>query len=297
MQLLLSQQQVKTEVERITRFLKDTFSDGASAVIGVSGGLDSDVAARLTCAAVGSSRLKLFIVRQKDMESRHLTNARQLAADLEIKLVEIPLEEMPEAIISALSVADPESEFMPHGLLDPNRMKCSLRTTIISAYQDRGYVVVGTSNRTELETGFFLPFGDGIWHVGPIVHLYKSQVRQLAETLGVRRVVIDQPASAGFWAGQEDLEDLSFWLFNDGPIGRERDFDENALAEVRDIRAALTTENVDWALLLLSSGEDETTTCERSGLPLAVIQRLQRLTAAAKALKMRPFGTRLEKAL
>jgi NAD+ synthase len=290
---LLASFRAEVELERIVQFLKNNLSNEEPAVIGISGGLDSDVVARLTFNAIGKSRMKLFLVRQRDMEERHITNARELAGDLDIRLAEIFLEQIPEMVVTSMAEADPESGFLPGGLLDPNRMKCSLRNTIFSAYQDRGYVVVGTSNRTEVETGFFLPLGDGIWHIGPIVHLYKTQVRQLAPLLGVRQPVLDQPASAGFWAGEEDLEDLAFWLYNGGPIGRERDFNDEEVEEVRKIRGVLTTEAVDRALLTITLGKDDYAASESSGLPTVVVLYLRKLVAVAKTQKLRPIGVRL----
>jgi NAD+ synthase len=297
MNIFLNPIQIENEINRIIEFLRTSLSPGYPAVIAVSGGLDSDVTARLTCRAVGIGRVKMFIVLQRDMESRHIENARRLAADLQTELVELSLEQIPMEIISSMAAADAAARFRPDGLLDPNRMKCSLRTAIVSTYQDRGYVVIGASNRTELETGFFLPFGDGIWHLGPIVHLYKTQVRQLAQVLGVRPEVLDQPASAGFWPGEEDLEDLAFWLCNGGPIAEERNFTDEELEEVRRIRALLSTEGLDSALLSISNGNTEKTTSEYSKLPLDVVGRLNLLTEEAKTRKLRRMGQRLDSIL
>jgi len=55
------------------------------------------------------------------------------------------------------------------------------------------YAVVGTPNRLEYDQGFFVKGGDGLADVKPIAHLYKTQVYQLAEYLGVPRAVTDRP--------------------------------------------------------------------------------------------------------
>lgn len=290
----MTSEQIYREIERILTFIADQLEGGYKAVVGVSGGLDSDVVARLTAKAVGIDRLKLFTVIQKDMDPKHLANARKLARQMNVRLNEIDLKEVPFSFIRVMQQADPDERFRPDGLLDPSRAKCSIRTVIFSTYQDRGYVVIGTSNRTELETGFFLPFGDGVAHLKPIVHLYKTQVRQIAKVLGTSNLVLEQPASAGFWLGEEDLEDLAYWLYNEAPIGEEIDFNAAAETKVAQIRAALSTESVDLGLLGLASGVQDETINKESSLPISVIALLRKLTNAARESKLRPMGVRLD---
>lgn len=294
MNLYLTPKQIKYEIERIITFISEQLSSNEKAVIGVSGGLDSDVVARLTAKAIGGDRLKLFVVIQQDMDPNHLLNARSLANELKVNLVEINLVNFPFEFIKAMQQGDPIERFKPDGLLDPSRAKCSIRTVIFSTYQDRGYVVVGTSNRTEFETGFFLPLGDGLAHIKPIIHLYKSQIRQIGETIGSNKKVLDQPASAGFWLGEEDLEDTAYWLYNQGPIGQEIDFNEAAEKEVLRIRSFLTTEALDYGLLGLSQNLGESLISESSQLPIDVINRLKKLTEAAKIRKHRPLGIHID---
>jgi len=157
-----------------------------------------------------------------------------------------------------------------------------------------GYLVLGCSNRTELETGFFLPLGDGLGHLKPIVHLYKTQVYQLAEAIGTRRQVIDQPASSGFWIGAEDLEDLAFWLFNEAPIGEQINFSKKDVSDALEIRSHLTTEKVDIGLLGLDKGLDDEAIAAESKLPVSIVRRLRKLITAAFRLKRHPLGLRLD---
>ncbi len=285
---------IKKEIDKICSFLAQQLPNGEKVVVGVSGGVDSDVVARLAVRALGAQRVKLFVVLQEGMDPRHLENARLLAGDLFIQLVEIDLIALPTLFIQTLKNADPAESFRPDGLIDPSRAKCSVRTVVFSTYLDRGYLVLGCSNRTELETGFFLPLGDGLGHLKPIVHLYKTQVYQLAEALGTRRQVIDQPASSGFWIGAEDLEDLAFWLFNEAPIAEQIDFSKKDVSDALEIRSYLTTEKVDLGLLGLDKGLDDEMIATESQLPISIVGRLRKLTTAALKLKRRPLGSRLE---
>jgi len=124
-------------------------------VIGLSGGLDADVVARLTVAAIGPQRVKLFTVRQAGLEEKFVENARRTAAAFGVHLVEIDLAVQALALIATLAAADPAQGFLPAGLLDPARAKSALRTALHTVYVERGYTVVGTSNRTEWAIGLF----------------------------------------------------------------------------------------------------------------------------------------------
>ena len=72
------------------------------------------------------------------------------------------------------------------------------------------YLVAGTGNRCELTIGYFTKHGDGAVDLLPIGHLLKSEVRTLAEQLGVPRSVIEKPPTAGLWPGQTDEAEMGF---------------------------------------------------------------------------------------
>ncbi|NDV57966.1 NAD(+) synthase [Bacteroides sp. 519] len=287
-----SSKELEQKIIEIISFIKKKVRQD-KVVIAISGGLDSDVVARLTAKAIDKSRIKLFIVIQREMEEVHISNARELASDLGITLHEIFLEDLPYNLIHAIGEADPIEEFNSNGLLDPSRAKCSIRTSILSTYQDRGYIVIGTSNRTEYETGFFLPFGDGVAHLKPIVHLYKTQVRQIAEYIGTNEKVIKQPASAGFWEGQTDLEDLAYWIYNEGPIKKQRIFNTEDDQNVLKIKNKLKIEYIDIALLAISKKCKDEDVCKYSKLPLNIVMKLRKLTVEAKRFKHRKLNEQI----
>ena len=74
------------------------------------------------------------------------------------------------------------------------------------------YAVVGTPNRLEYDQGFFVKGGDGLADVKPIAHLYKSQVYQLAEHLGVPRGVTDRPPTTDTFSLPQSQEEFYFSL-------------------------------------------------------------------------------------
>jgi len=292
--VVLSSVDVEWEIARIVAFIRSQAGPNSRLLLGLSGGIDSDVAARLCVRAVGSERMKCFTVLQEDFDPKYVEHARRLANDVGTKLVEIPLAPFPKQLIAIMAEADPEAGFVPDpSFLDIGRSKCAIRTFIFSAYAERGYLIVGPSIRTELELGYFLPFGDALAHIQPIIHLYKSQVRQLARKLGTRTEVISQQPAAGFWLGDEDLRGIAFWLFNGGPIQIDLDLREEDRQAIREIRAELSFEAIDQALNGFNQGCDVDEIVKQTGLSVPTVVRLQTLRAKAWDYKRRRLGANL----
>jgi len=72
------------------------------------------------------------------------------------------------------------------------------------------YAVVGTPNRLEYDQGFFVKCGDGAADVKPIAHLYKTQVYQLAEHLGVPDEIRRRPPTTDTYALEQSQEEFFF---------------------------------------------------------------------------------------
>ena len=71
-------------------------------------------------------------------------------------------------------------------------------------------LVVGTSNKTEILLGYSTIYGDSACALNPVGDLYKTQLRQLAEEIGVPNIIIEKPPSADLWEGQTDEYELGF---------------------------------------------------------------------------------------
>jgi NAD+ synthase len=70
------------------------------------------------------------------------------------------------------------------------------------------YLVVGSSNRSELSVGYFTKWGDGGVDMMPIGNLVKQEVIALAKYLGIPQCITDKPPSAGLWPGQTDEAEM-----------------------------------------------------------------------------------------
>ena len=74
------------------------------------------------------------------------------------------------------------------------------------------YAVIGTPNKHEQEQGFFVKYGDGAGDVMPIGNLYKTQVYQVAEYLGVPKAIIDRTPTTDTYSAEQTQEEFFYQL-------------------------------------------------------------------------------------
>jgi NAD+ synthase len=99
------------------------------------------------------------------------------------------------------------------GVVAATNMKQRTRKQLEYFHADRlGYAVLGTPNRLEYDQGFFVKNGDGAADVKPIAHLYKSQVYQLAEYLGVPDEIRQRPPTTDTYSLSQTQEEFYFSL-------------------------------------------------------------------------------------
>lgn len=285
---------MNAEIDRIVEFIRNYVQDDETVVILASGGLDSDVTARLCHRALGKGRIKLCMILQSEMEDKFKRQALGLAEDLGVGLAQVHLEDVNRTLIGALEEAETEGLFRLDSLLDPAKAKCSLRSAVISCYQDKGFLIAGTTNKTEKLLGFFLTFGDNLANFKPLAHLYRTQVIELAKELGTRREVISQEASSGFWEGQTDAEDLAYWIINQGPILSPRDFTEQEITYADSIKRNLTAENVDGILKMYEAGRPAVETASKLGMDADIVKGIYLIAGKAPKYKTRKILAELE---
>lgn len=74
------------------------------------------------------------------------------------------------------------------------------------------YSVVGTPNKLEQEQGFFVKYGDGAGDIMPIGNLYKTQVYQLAEYLGIPKTIIQRTPTTDTYSAEQTQEEFFYQL-------------------------------------------------------------------------------------
>jgi NAD+ synthase len=183
--------------KRIEEFISSKVKDaGANGiVVGISGGLDSAVVATLAARAVGPDNVLGLIMPSPITKRSDVEDAKSLAHDLGIHKKVIPLK----SILGAFKdVLDGDERAM-------GNLAARVRMCLMYYQANRlGYLVAGTGNKSEISIGYFTKHGDGGCDILPIGDLYKTEVRQLAGSLGVLKKFIDKTPTAGLWPGQTD---------------------------------------------------------------------------------------------
>jgi NAD+ synthase len=210
--------------ERIAGWMRRYLaSSGARGfVVGLSGGLDSAVVARLAQLASPGAVVGLLLPCQSDPNDEH--DALVVAKKFSLPTTRVDLSKAydvlaadGQAAIDALrpqlragSVAPPITDD-PRARIPTANIKPRLRmTTLYFVANTMQYLVAGTGNRSELAIGYFTKYGDGGVDLLPLGHLVKSEVRALARELQIPSAIIERTPSAGLWPGQSDEQEMGF---------------------------------------------------------------------------------------
>jgi len=126
-------------------------------------------------------------------------------------------------------------------LVAATNFKQRIRKTIEYYHADRlNFAVAGTPNRLEYDQGFFVKQGDGAADLKPIAHLYKTQVYQLAEYLGVPEEIRRRPPTTDTYSLPQTQEEFYFALPYDKMdlclYARNHDINANEVAELLDLK-------------------------------------------------------------
>lgn len=190
------------------RMLRDFIADEigkanmSRAVIGLSGGIDSAVSAYLAAEALGAENVLAVKMPYKTSAADSVSDADAVIAALGLPNLHVPITGMADALIGQFPDMTP---------LRMGNIMARLRMTVLYDQSVAwGGLVMGTSNKTELLLGYSTVYGDSGVALQPIGDLYKTQLRQLAETLGVPESLRVKPPSADLWAGQTDEGELGF---------------------------------------------------------------------------------------
>lgn len=196
------------QAEKLVSWIRERVSAAGckGVVLGISGGLDSAVAAVLSKSAFPDSTLGLIMPCHSSKED--MEHARALAEKFSIPTKTVVLESIFDALIKLLPDNEADADIKR---LTQGNLKARLRMlTLYYLANQLGYLVVGSSNRDELTVGYFTKHGDGGTDILPLGNMVKGQVRELARYLDIPQPIIDKAPSAGLWGGQTDEADLGF---------------------------------------------------------------------------------------
>lgn len=197
--LHLNTLEISRKIEKfISKEVKNSGLKGA--IIAVSGGIDSALTLALTVKALGPGRIRAVTMPERDITPESdITDVMRLADLYDVTCDVVEITPALEALSGALPLYDPANRLVTGNIRPRIRM-------IVSYHYANALnmMVIGSSNKTELLTGYFTKYGDGGTDLMPLGDLYKCQVRQLARQMGVPQEIIDKTPTAGLWPGQSD---------------------------------------------------------------------------------------------
>lgn len=190
--------------EITARFIREELHKAGfqNVVVGLSGGIDSAVAAALAVRALGAEHVLGALMPYRTSSPDSLLDAQALVKQWGLRSETFAITALADGFLSQKET-----------LSNTRRGNVLARARMIVLYDfsaERNALVLGTSNKTELLLGYGTLFGDMASALNPIGDLYKTEIRDLAGFLGIPEKILAKPPTADLWAGQSDEVELGF---------------------------------------------------------------------------------------
>ncbi|MEE1884848.1 NAD+ synthase [Pedobacter flavus] len=192
--------------------IQDYFSKSGfkKAVLGLSGGIDSAIVCALAAEALGPEHVHAILMPSKYSSDHSIKDAIDLVQNLGCLHQIIPIEKASEAF--EISLADSFRGLAPN--LTEENIQARCRGIILMALSNKfGYILLNTSNKSEVSVGYGTLYGDMCGAMGVIGDVYKTQVFELAKYINRDREIIPintivKPPSAELRPDQKDSDSL-----------------------------------------------------------------------------------------
>jgi len=194
---------IELEIVNITSFIYDTVRDAgfSKVIVGLSGGIDSALVAGLCTLALGKENVIGVMMPYRTSHPDSLAHAELLVSFLHITSYCVPITEMVDTYFEWF---ESDADIYRRG----NRMARERMCILYDLSAKYKALVVGTSNKSEIFTGYCTQYGDSACAFEPIAHLYKTEVYEIARCIKIPDVIIQKPPTADLWAGQTDEDEL-----------------------------------------------------------------------------------------
>lgn len=248
----------KIALTMIDRFLQEELGKTGlkGVILGLSGGVDSALACALAAHALGPEKVLAIKMPYRTSSPTSEADADAIIARLGVRAERVEITAMVDAYFEGAPDATP--------LRQGNFMARIRMAVLFDRSAREGYLVLGTSNKTELLLGYGTWYGDMASSLNPMGDLYKGQVWQMARHMGLPESIVNKVPSADLWPGQSD----------EGEMG-------------------LTYAQADAILCLLV---DERYTVEEvaaMGIPLTLVQKVLGLVEASQYKRRLPIIAKL----
>jgi NAD+ synthase len=188
----------------IITFIKDIVKSNNfnGVVLGLSGGIDSAVAAYCAAQSLGSKGVLGILLPDGDVTPQEdIDDALKICKILKIDYKIIYVNKVKESFLNLLEYTDKK--------LVKGNLVARIRMCILYYYANLlNRLVLGTTNRTEILIGYFTKYGDGASDLSPLADLYKTQIKELARFLNIPTDIVDKKSSARLWENQQTEEEI-----------------------------------------------------------------------------------------
>jgi len=180
------------------------------AIIGSSGGIDSAVTLAIACEALGSENVYAILMPSPYSSEHSISDAISLSKRLNNPYDIVPIKEIYEGFLHTLQ---PIFKDLPFSVAEEN-IQSRTRGNILMAIANKlGYILLNTSNKSELATGYGTLYGDMAGGLGVLGDCYKMQVYALANFINreqeiIPQHIINKPPSAELRPNQKDIDSL-----------------------------------------------------------------------------------------
>lgn len=180
------------------------------AILGSSGGIDSAVTLAIACDALGAENVRAILMPSPYSTAHSVDDAVQLSINLNNPYEIIKIDGIYQSFLTTL---DPLFNGLPFSLAEENIQSRSRGNLLMAIANKFGYVLLNTSNKSELATGYGTLYGDMAGGLAVLGDCYKLQVYALAKYINRDKIIIpnhilDKPPSAELRPNQKDSDSL-----------------------------------------------------------------------------------------
>ena len=209
---LVDQENIREIHQALILGIRDYFSKMGftRAILGSSGGIDSAVTLALACEALGKDNVRAILLPSPYSTSHSVTDAEQLSRKLGNPYDIIPIREVYESLLHTL---EPVFKGLPFSLAEEN-LQSRTRGNILMAIANKfGYILLNTSNKSELSTGYGTLYGDMAGGLSVLGDVYKLQVYALGRYINrngeiIPANILEKAPSAELRPDQKDSDSL-----------------------------------------------------------------------------------------
>lgn len=198
--------------EALVLGIRDYFSKMGftKAILGSSGGIDSAVTLALAVKALGKENVQAVLLPSPYSTEHSVADAVSLSENLDNPYQLIPIKEVYESLLRTLQ---PSFGDLPFSLAEENLQSRTRGNLLMGLANKFGYVLLNTSNKSELATGYGTLYGDMAGGLGVLGDCYKLQVYALARYINRKEEIIPanillKAPSAELRPGQKDADSL-----------------------------------------------------------------------------------------